>query len=608
MQNHDNKLTKDSLRDLLRAVRHVMVDAWQHSRLLLIVLLIVSLFTALVPFAVRGVEALLLNHLVELYGRGQFDPLIVLLIVASAAVFLLQGSLYAMLRYFDKMSWFKIQQRHDVSFSEKLASLDIATHEDPKFQDQLQLVHEYGESFAVARVLDNLAMNAQNIVGVAVALTIVAIADWRFLIFILIASLPRFYAELRYGGQIWSIHQAKSEDRRLYREVKRQSQTATGVRELQTFQTTPFFVERHRKLLSDFLSAQQFEEKRLLGLQVLSSVLMAGTILVVLYVLISRVLVGDLQIGTFVFIFGAIIGLETAVSGFFLAIAGLQRDARPAKAFFDIMAREPQIKRPSHGKELRIDKAPIIEFRDVSFAYPGKPDVMVLEDFSLTIDPGERMAFVGVNGAGKSTLVKLMCRFYDPTEGSVLINGIDLREIDLESWYHHLALLAQDYQTYRFQAWELINLGRMNGVRAQDKVEQAAQRAQADSFIKEWELKYDTQIGVEFSGGIDPSGGQKQKLSLARALYRDAFVTVLDEPTAHVDAAAEQGIFDRLESEFGRDRTLLLISHRFSTVRNTDRVCVIENGRVKELGSHDDLVAHGGVYASLFKKQAEGYR
>jgi len=247
MQNHD-KLTKDSLRELLGAVRHVMVDVWQNNRLLISALFATSLLTALAPFAVRGAEALLLNHLVKLYGQGQFDPLILLLITVSVSLFLLQGGMYALLRYYDKISWFQIQQRHDVSFSQKLASLDIATHEDSKFQDQLQLVREYGESYAVARVLNNMVANIQNVMGFSIALSIVAVADWRFLVLILLASLPRLYAETKYGQQIWSIHQSKSESRRMYQEVKRQTHSATAVREMQTFQTVSFFIDRHRKV------------------------------------------------------------------------------------------------------------------------------------------------------------------------------------------------------------------------------------------------------------------------------------------------------------------------------------------------------------------------
>ena len=242
------------------------------------------------------------------------------------------------------------------------------------------------------------------------------------------------------------------------------------------------------------------------------------------------------------------------------------------------------------------------------FNYPMKPEENILENFSLTIESGERLALVGLNGAGKSTLIKLLCRFYDPVKGAVLINGTDLREINLNDWYSNLALLAQHFDTYQFKAWENIALGRLNGERNQQKIECSARRAQADSFIERWKNRYDQQIGVEFDGGIDLSGGQRQKLALARTLYRNAFVTILDEPTAHVDADSEQRIFEQLNSELDKTQSLILISHRFSTVRNADRICVIENGRVAELGSHEALLAERGIYAHLFEQQAKGYR
>jgi ABC-type multidrug transport system fused ATPase/permease subunit len=218
------------------------------------------------------------------------------------------------------------------------------------------------------------------------------------------------------------------------------------------------------------------------------------------------------------------------------------------------------------------------------------------------------LALVGINGADKSTFIKLLCRFYDPTEGRILIDGVDLREIDLNSWYKYVALLSQDYVTYKFLVKDLIHLGKDDASTDQEKICDAAIKSDADEFIKKWEKTYDQQIGVEFDGGVDPSRGQKQKLSLARALFRNAFVTILDEPTASVDATAERQIFEQLEKNMSEEKTLILISHRFATVRNADKIAVINDQNVKEYGTHSQLIRKNGIYKKLYTAQAAGYK
>ena len=223
------------------------------------------------------------------------------------------------------------------------------------------------------------------------------------------------------------------------------------------------------------------------------------------------------------------------------------------------------------------------------------------------IPQGERLALVGGNGSGKTTFVKLLCRFYDPTEGRILIDGRDLRTINLESWYAMLGVLFQEYAHYHLLVRDVIALGRSGHEPTLEKIKAAAQASEADAFIEEWEWQYEQMLGKSFSQGVEPSIGQWQKLALARTFYRDPRVLILDEPTSSVDAEGEAHIFERIESA-GRERTVILISHRFSTVRHADRIAVLENGVLTELGAHEKLLAHDGTYARLFKLQAKGYQ
>lgn len=599
---------QEAFAEVWDATKTSLADAWRNNRRLPLQLFAASALIAVVPYVANGVNALFINHLVIAFGSGVFDALLWILVLLGAGVMLLRTSSFDLYRYFEKLHWFSLNEHYSIRLSERLSQLDVATHENPKFRDRVQLVQEHGSAAMVANYIESLIMNSQNVIGVIIASSIVLLVDpWLFLI-ILVASIPHFYVELRYGRGVWSIFQAHSEARRHYFEARRHSESAEGVRDLKVFQAGPFFLSRQRTLLREFYEAQQGEEQKKLLLQVGAQVLVVGAILYATFVLVSGVVAGSMQIGTFIFVLTAITGLQDAISGFFLSLASQRKEARAVKAFFDILRQEPIIVSPEGGKRLAGEGAPTIEFRNVSFAYPTSPGHLVLSDFSLTIHSGERIAFVGVNGAGKSTLIKLLCRFYDPTEGAIYIDGVDLREIVLETWYTRLALLAQDYATYRVKAWEAINLGRLNGARHQESITDAAQRSDAEQFIEKWAGKYEQQIGVEFEGGVDPSGGQQQKLALARTLYRNALVTILDEPTAHVDAGAEREIFNNLENNLGRHQTLILISHRFSTVRNADRICIVEDGGVRELGSHDELVALGGTYARLFEQQAERYR
>lgn len=277
--------------------------------------------------------------------------------------------------------------------------------------------------------------------------------------------------------------------------------------------------------------------------------------------------------------------------------------ARDAFTFFDT---EPSIQYPKNG--IRLDPAivPEIKLERVSFRY-GEKKAETLSNINLTISPGDGLAILGLNGAGKTTLIKLIMRIYDPTEGRILVNDIDLKEIDIDSWWHIVGVLFQEYATYNFSAREVIGLGRSNGGTHLDKAKEAAILADADPFVMEWEQQYDQRIGKEFSGGVGVSVGQAQKLALARVNYRNAKVMILDEPTASVDAESESKIFDRFDTH-AQGKTRIVISHRFSTVRRFGKICVLKDGSILELGSHEELMTLNGEYARLFTLQAVGYQ
>src|SRR5262245_45083715 len=246
------------------------------------------------------------------------------------------------------------------------------------------------------------------------------------------------------------------------------------------------------------------------------------------------------------------------------------------------------------------------EFRNVSFSYPGTSR-LILNRLNFHLHPQERVALIGENGQGKTTIVKLITRLYDPTEGQVLLDGVDLREYSLEDLYKEIGVIFQDFMRYEMKAAENIAVGRIEDIQNQGLLRMAAAKSLADQVIGKLPLQYDQMLGRRFEGGVDLSGGEWQKVALARAYLREAQLLILDEPTAALDARSEFEVFKRF-SELTRGRMAVLISHRFSTVRMADRILVLQGGELVEQGTHEALVAHGGLYAELFQLQAAGYR
>jgi ATP-binding cassette subfamily B protein len=379
-----------------------------------------------------------------------------------------------------------------------------------------------------------------------------------------------------------------------------------SAKEVKIFGLGDHLTERARILFDRFYTEnRRLALKRAFTGTLLNLLPTAGYYTAYAYIL-YRALSGTLTVGDLTFLTAAFARSRGLIEQVFSSFSGIAEQALFVEDLFDFFRTQSSIaSRPDALPAPR----PIrdgYEFRDVSFAYPGSSK-LVLDGVSFRIDAGERIALVGENGAGKTTLVKLLARLYDPTAGVIFLDGVDLRDYKVEELRKEIGVIFQDYMRYDMRVVENIGFGRVEALNDHERIRQAAAKAYADSVVNALPLGYDQMLGRRFEGGVDLSGGQWQKIGLARAYMRDAQVLILDEPTATLDARAEYEVFVRF-ADLTKGRMAVLISHRFSTVRMADRILVLEHGRILEQGSHEQLVAMRGRYAELFELQAAGYR
>ena len=380
-----------------------------------------------------------------------------------------------------------------------------------------------------------------------------------------------------------------------------------AAKELKLFNLSRYLTDRFTKLARGIYEENvELSRRKLIWGGLLSMVGTLGYYGAYAYVIWLAVHGAYRDIHTYAFITGAIIQASSNLQQVFSTASGVADQAlflTDLLAFFEM---KPTV---SSKPDAKLVPRPIqrgFEFRDVSFKYPGT-ERRILSNFNFHLAPGERIALIGENGQGKTTIVKLITRLYDPTEGEILLDGVDLRDYSLDDLHHEIGVIFQDFMRYEMTARENIAVGRIEREHSNEEIEYAAQKSMAEGVIEKLSGKYDQMLGRRFEGGVDLSGGEWQKLALARAYLRDAQLLILDEPTAALDARSELEVFERF-AELTTGKMALLISHRFSTVRMADRIVVLEGGKLVEEGSHAQLIALGGRYAAMFEMQAASYR
>lgn len=602
---NENKLSFSIIAEIFRNSARVGKIIWEERKGQVIALCIISLFLSVMPFLNYGSSGLLINELVKIAGNKEVGSALLLflgLYILTSFAMPLIGTLGD---YFSKLFWFFLGEKFEMMLIKKKGDIDVAVHEDPKQNDLFHKVSEAG-IWRIQNFSDRQFMIFENIISVIAASLVLTFSNWWVFLIILIGAIPDLIIEARYGQQNWGIQTAKAEVRRKFWNLRGHFNYLPNLIELKLFQNIKYFLSSIKELFRSYQEEEKKNEKKKFIYRSVSLMFAQAIISFAIIWFVFEVVKGHLLIGTLTFILSSVANLRRSLSGLFQNLGRQYEDNLFATDVFKLLDIEPAVIKPEKGIVIDTNKTPEIIFDNVTFAYPDT-NKSILKNFSLKIPAGEKVALVGINGAGKTTIVKLLCRFYDTDKGKITINGHDLKDIDLESWYHQVGVLFQDYSGYHFIVKEAIAIGRTSEKLSIEKVKEAAKASEADVFIEEWEKNYEQHLGKQFTGGIEPSIGQWQKLALARTFYRDPKILILDEPTSSIDAEAEAKIFERLEA-LPKDRTVILISHRFSTVRRANHIAVIEKGTVKEFGTHNQLLKLKGTYAKLFKLQAKGYQ
>ena len=616
---HGEPPPKQSLRERFAALRNLppfLKSVWQTSRLLSVSSIVLRLLRALLPVATLYVGKLIIDEVVRLLAAGGayadagewlssgvLDHLWLLLALEFA---LAVGSdiLGRIVSMIDSLLSELYANSTSIKLMQHAASLDLEDFEDADLQDKLDRARR--QVAGRSSLLSQLLGQAQDMVTIAsFAVGLLVYAPW-LIVLLLIALVPAFLGEFHFNAQSYAVNYQWTPERRELDYLRQVGASAQNAKEVKSFGLNAFLIERYRVLSQSIYAANRRIALRRAGWGGLFTTV--GTIgYYAAYVIIAyRTVSGDFSVGDLTFLSASFRRLRNLLESLLVGFSQVAGQALYLDDLFSFFRIEPEILSPPNPRPF---PQPIREgfvFEDVGFRYP-EAERWAVRNLSFTLRSGEVLALVGENGAGKTTWVKLLSRLYDPDEGRILLDGHPLADYDLEELRLNIGVIFQDFVRYYLSAADNVAVGRIDARDDHARIVEAAHRIMADEVIAKLPRGYEQMLGKLFKSGVDLSGGEWQKIAIARAYMRDAPLLILDEPTAALDARSEFEVFQRFK-ELSQGKTAVIISHRFSTVRMADRIIVLDGGRIEEIGSHADLLAANGHYAELFELQAAGYR
>ena len=608
-----------TFRERLGALRNLppfLRLVWQTSPGISVAQGLLRLLRALLPVAGLYIGALIIDEVVRLtrapspgasleqwFASGMLDH-IAFLLALEFALAVISDVLGRGISLLDSLLSEKLSTATSVRLMEHAARLDLEDFEDSEFQDRLERARM--QAAGRTGLMSQLLGQAQDLVTIAsFAAGLFVYSPW-LIVLLAVALIPAFIGEAHFNAQSYWLNYQRTPQRRELDYVRQVAASAETAKEVKIFGLNRFLIERYLELaVSFFRDNRKIAVRRAMWGSILTAVSTIAYYFAYAYI-VWRTLHGEFTIGNLTFLAGSFLRLRALLEQLLMGFSSVAGQALYLDDLFSFFEIEPEIVSPAKPRPFPNPIREGFTFEDVGFRYPGA-ERWAVRNLSFHLRAGEVLALVGENGAGKTTLVKLLSRLYDPDEGRILLDGHDLKEYDLLELRRNIGVIFQDFVRFHLTAADNIAVGLIEARADRERIVKAAERSLADEVIAKLPEGYDQMIGKRFKTGIDLSGGEWQKIAIARAYMRDAQVLILDEPTAALDARAEFEVFQRFK-ELSAGKTAVLISHRFSSVRMADRIVVLGDGRVEAVGTHEELLAQGGRYAELFELQAAGYR
>ncbi|PIO47912.1 MAG: ABC transporter ATP-binding protein [[Chlorobium] sp. 445] len=605
----DSAKTSLSLKESFAALKYLprfLGLVWQVSPTMMIADVLIRIVRAALPLAWLYTAKLITDEVVNLTqapDAKNFERL-ALWIAMQFVVAVLTDALARANAWVNSLLGDKVANDTSLKIMQHAAALDLEKFEDAEFYNKLERARQQTGN-RIALMAEALGQAQQAITIIVLAAGLIAFKPY-LIVLLAVALVPAFLGESHFNGQSYSMMYARTPERRELDYLRYIGASDETAKEVKVFGLSEFLITRFKELSEKFYHENKsLATRRAIWGGLFATIGNAAYFGAYLPIAMDAA-TGKITLGDLAYFSGAFANTRALMEGIFLRFPSLVEGALYLKDLFDFFELKPTIRAPQHPKPVPKPIQKGFVFENVGFKYP-RSEQWAVRHVSFTLHAGEKLALVGENGAGKTTLTKLLARLYDPTEGRILLDGIDLREFDPEALRRRIGVIFQDFIRYQMTAATNVAIGEIDARNDMLRVEHAAERSLAKSVIENLPKQYAQMIGKRFADGVELSGGEWQKIALARAYMRQADVLILDEPTAALDARAEYEVFQRF-AELTQGKTAVLISHRFSTVRMADRILVMEKGELLELGSHQELLHKNGRYAELFALQAKGYQ
>lgn len=600
----ENKTLKENFA-ALKYLRPMFALIWQTDKILTFLNIILRFLKAVIPSALLLVGKFIIDEIIK---TQQTEILISnylwILISIEFALALLSDGLNRLINLTDGLLGDLFANKTSISLIEHAAQMDLAQFEDSKFYDKLEMARRQTTNRVV--LMSQVLSQAQDIITIGFLLAGLIYLQPLLILLLFISVIPSFLNETYFSQKNYSLARSWTPERRELDYLRFIGASNETAKEIKIFGLEHFIKKRFENVAKRYFEAnKKLALKRTfwgIALNVFGEIAYYFAYIF----LIQKTIASTLTIGSLVFLSGSFARLSTIMQSILIRFSQISESALYIKDYFDFLAIKPNIHNTAKPIPFPKTLSKGFEFKNVGFQYPGS-DKWAIRNISFHFIPSEKLALVGENGAGKTTLVKLVSRLYDPNEGEIFLEGINLKLYDIHDLRRNIGVIFQDYVKFQFLASENIAIGDIDKLEEIETIKQSAIASLADPIIKNLPLQYNQMLGNRFSNGIDLSGGEWQKVALARAYMRNSTVLVLDEPTAALDARAEFEAFQRF-AKLTQGKMAILISHRFSTVRMADRILVLKNGQLSEIGTHEELLQNNGLYAELFNLQAKGYQ